>query len=94
MPVTTVDFYPKFGTDRIMAFTFGYRNEASTLEAMGQSLTDAVRDITDSVLGADAQNILLLLAQRVMEMTKYDEETAAGEYSNQNQSATAYGRAD
>ncbi len=91
MPVTTVDFYPKFGTDRIMAFTFGLRSEASTLEAMGQSLKDAVRDITDSVLGADAQNVLLLLAQRVMEMTKYDEETAAGEYSNQNQSATAYG---
>ena len=91
MPVTTVDFYPKFGTDRIIAYTFGYQNETSTLEAMGQYLKDAVRDITDSVLGADAQNVLLLLAQRVMEMTKYDEETAAGEYSNQNQSATAYG---
>ena len=91
LPVTTVDFYPKYGNDRIIEFTFGYRYEPSTLAAMEQSLKDSVRDIADSVLGEDAMQVLMLLAQRVMETTEYDEETSAGvDYSNQNISATAY----
>ncbi len=91
LPVTTVDFYPKTGSDRIIDFTFGYRYEASTLAVMEQSLKDNIRDITASVIWNDNDQMLLMLAQRLMESTEYDEETSAGgDYSSQNISATAY----
>ena len=91
MPVTTVEFYPSYGSDQLMEFTFGFRYEASTLDAMEQSLQESVGDISDSVNGEEGVQQLLLLTQRLMESTEYDEETAAdGDYSNQNISATAY----
>ncbi len=91
VPVTTVDFYPKYGSDRIIKYTFGYRYEASTLQEMEQLLKDAVLDMAGSAAGDDGMLVLLTLAQRLMDSAVYDEETAAGgDYSNQNVSATAY----
>ena len=92
MPVTTVEFYPNHGTERIMEYVFGYRYEDSTLRAMEKSLNNTVSSIAESVTGNSDAMILLALARRLTEITTYDEETASsGEYSNQNTSATAYG---
>ena len=91
MPVTTVEFYPNYGSDRLIEFTFGYRYEASTLDAMEQSLQKSVSDIAETVIGEERMQQLLLLTQRLMESTEYDEATATdGDYTNQNISATAY----
>ncbi len=92
LPVTTVDFYPKLGSDRIIEYTFGYLYEASTLEAMEEALKDSVREIAEYVNVSESDNMqmLLMLARRLMESTEYDAETAAGDYSNQNTFATAY----
>jgi transglutaminase/protease-like cytokinesis protein 3 len=92
MPVSTVEFYPNHGTERIMEFIFGYRYEDSTLGAMEKSLKNTVSNIAESVTGNSDGAILLSLARRLTEISEYDEETAAnGEYSNQNTAATAYG---
>lgn len=92
MPVTTVEFYPENGSNRIIVFTFGYtKYEASTLRTMEINLNNTVQKIAESVSGDDGE-ILLALAERLMEITDYDAETAAGgDYSNQNSAATAYG---
>ncbi len=92
MPVTTVEFYPNHGKERIVEFVFGYRYEDSTLKAMENSLKNTVSNIAESVTGNSDGAILLSLARRLTEIADYDEETAAsGEYSNQNTAATAYG---
>lgn len=93
LPITTVDFYPDHGPDRIVEFTFGYRFEASTLRVMEKNLKNSVQNIAESVSGGNNDgNILLSLCQHLIETVEYDSATASsGEYSNQNTSATAYG---
>jgi hypothetical protein len=94
MPVLSVDFYPEnaTGTDRIIVFTFGYtKYEASTLKVMQKGLNETVQNIAESVSGSDGE-ILLSLAERLMEIADFDAETASGgEYSDQNTVTTAYG---
>jgi hypothetical protein len=59
---------------------------------MEKNLNKTVQNIAESVSGDNDGEILLALAERLMEVTDYDAETAAGgDYSNQNSAATAYG---
>ena len=93
MPVTSVEIFPDHGLNRIIVFTFGYtKYEAITLRTMEINLNRTVRKIAESVGGNNDGEILLALAERLMEITDYDTETASGgDYSNQNNAATAYG---
>ena len=93
MPITTVEFYPKQGTDRIADFKFGYsRYEPDTLKAMAESLVYKVRRVAQSVTESSDGAILLSLCQKLADGTEYDGTLAqSGDYSNQNIVATAYG---
>lgn len=92
LPVTTAEFFPDHGADRIIEFTFGYRYEESILKVMKKSLLTSVQHIAESVSGSNDGAILLSLCQRLMEIVTYDSSTASGgEYNTQNISATAYG---
>lgn len=92
LPITTVAFYPEVGMEQIIEFTFGYRYEISTLEAMETSLRKTVQNIAESITGSSDGAILLQLGNKLMEITEYDKATASsGEYSTQNIAATAYG---
>jgi transglutaminase/protease-like cytokinesis protein 3 len=92
LPVTTVDFYPNHGQNRIIKFTFGYtRYEPTTLRAMEISLKNTVKNIAESVSGGE-DAILLSFCQHLIDNVEYDTKTAeSGEYSDQNIAATAYG---
>ncbi len=91
MPVTTVEFFPDSGSERIIVFTFGYtKYETSTLRAMAINLNKTVQNIAETVSGSNDGAILLALAERLMDVTDYDTETE-GNYTNQNSAATAYG---
>lgn len=94
MPVTTVEFFPETGSERIVEYTFSYRYEKP--ETYRAKLASRVRAIAESTTGESDGVILLALCRRVMTIAEYDvgynESTAAlGEYSMQNQAATAYG---
>lgn len=92
LPITTVDFYPDHGMNRIIEFTFGYRYEASTLKVMEGNLENAVQNIAESVSGDNDGAILLSFCKHLMDTVEYDTSTAAsGEFSNQKTVATAYG---
>ncbi len=92
LPITTADFFPDHGPDRIIEFNFVYRYESSSiLKVMEKTLKSAVQNIVESVSGDDG-NILLSFCQHLIDTVEYDTATAdSGEYSRQNTAATAYG---
>lgn len=92
IPVTTVSFYPSDRADKIIEFRFGYIYEASTLQAMENSMLSAVQSIAESVGGSSDGAILLSLGERLIEKAEYNFNAAAsGDITNQNIAATAYG---
>ncbi|MDR3278092.1 MAG: hypothetical protein LBT12_04900 [Oscillospiraceae bacterium] len=92
MPITTVAMFPPNGQSRVIELTFGQRNAASVLRAYGEWLTQATRDIAESVSGDNDGEILLALCTRLTDLAEYDAASAElTEFSPQNLSATAYG---
>jgi len=91
-PVTAVEIFPDPDSEnRLYFFTFGYRYEPSTLKVMAESLRNAVDAMVETVSTTNRSRALLTLCRRLVDFVKYDSDTAAGEYSNQHMSATAYG---
>jgi hypothetical protein len=92
IPLPTFDFYPKEGADKIIEFKFGYIYEASTLQAMENSMRSAVQSIAESAGGVSDGAVLLSLGERLIEKTEYNDDAASsGDITNQSIAATAYG---
>ena len=94
LPITTVNFYPNTGDERIVELTFDLAGDAGTMTVRKANLLSAVNNIADvirsTVGGRSDGETLLALCQRLMDCCVY-ERSAVSDVSTQNFAATAYG---
>jgi len=93
LPVTAVETFPVYGEDRIYELKFRYIEQSGIMQQYGTSLSAYIRRIAGLPVGENDAEILLSLAENLMEACVYEQGLARtiGVHGAQNFAVTAYG---
>jgi len=93
LPKVTVEIFPEEGFDRIYEINFGNTDSPGMLQRYGEDLTLYVIRNAENAVGESDSEILLYLANNLIESTSFDEGTARmiQVHGAQNFAATAFG---
>ena len=93
LPVTAVETFPRYGADRIYELKFRYIEQSGIMQQYGTSLSAFIRRIAGLPVGENDAEILLSLAETLMEACVYEQGLARtiSVHGAQNFAVTAYG---
>ena len=93
LPVTAVETFPRYGADRIYELKFRYIEQSGIMQQYGTSLSAYIRRVAGLPVGENDAEILLSLAETLMEACVYEQGLARtiSVHGAQNFAVTAYG---
>jgi len=93
LPFVTVDFFPEAGDDRILEIKFSQIQPQAMMQQYGESLRTRIYDIADRVYGETDSEILLALANFLIEAVVFDLGFAStmSIHGSRHSEATAFG---